>query len=452
MPFLIPNAGDTTGGNAFAALDQAEPDSLDFEILGNQSSGVFSGCTVAPATATTVNIAAGVVILRGVPYSVTANSGFGITAGPADSRFDLIVVRCNATTGVATLQLLSGGTSPSNPTYPKSKSVDPAGLVDLNTDVVLAAIYRPGNTTPTTQHIIDKRVRISSAISYQAAGSPAASAGEGPGSLYYQTGVAVGSTLSSGVWVKTGRGTAPWVELAQNIPTLAPIGMMLVWPSVSNPPSGWLRCDGTSLSTTTYSALFAVTGYKYGGSGGAFNIPNMQGKVLRGTNIAAEIGTLIGSDTVNAPLPVHAHTLSAHTHTFPHSHGIDHGHSGATTPDGSHTHGYSNNPTPSVNAGVVIANNSLPSSYSLLGGTPFTNQFINLYASSTNGALDPAGSHAHTVTIGTTSGLGTVGTSGTFSGPSVDATGPAGAAGNIDTIPASLHACWIIRASVGPSP
>jgi microcystin-dependent protein len=450
MPFLIPNAGDTTGGNAFAALDQAEPDSLDFEILGNPSSGVFSGCAVTPSAATTVSVAAGVVVLRGVPYTVAAASSFSITAGPADARFDLIVARINTTTGVATLQLLSGGSSSSNPTYPKSKSVATAGTVDLNTDVVLAAIYRPGNTTPTAQHILDKRVRISSAISYQSTGSPSASAGDGPGSLYYQTGVPVGSTLSSGVWVKTGPGTAPWIELSQNIPASSPLGAMVVWPSGSvNPPAGWLPCDGRPLATSSFNALWAIIGYTYGGSGATFNIPDMHHKFIRGTTTAAEVNnTLIGADSVNAPLPVHSHDLGSHVHSFSHAHSFDHGHTGTADVTGSHQHGYSNNPTPSTNAGVVIANSSPPASYNLIGGAPGPGQVLNLYATSTAGMLDAAGAHGHNVTIGATSGLSTGGAVGTF-GAAVGNTGSAGAAGNITTIPTSLHARWIIRVSVG---
>ena len=39
-------------------------------------------------------------------------------------------------------------------------------------------------------------------------------------------------------------------------------------------PYGFLTCDGSSQSTTTYAALFAVIGYTYGGSGGSFNLPD----------------------------------------------------------------------------------------------------------------------------------------------------------------------------------
>ena len=53
----------------------------------------------------------------------------------------------------------------------------------------------------------------------------------------------------------------------------------------STAPAGWLVCDGTSYSVTTYSALFAVTEYNYGGSGANFNVPNL-------TNLSASTGTV----------------------------------------------------------------------------------------------------------------------------------------------------------------
>jgi hypothetical protein len=42
------------------------------------------------------------------------------------------------------------------------------------------------------------------------------------------------------------------------------------------PPEGWLLCNGITISTTTYSALFGVVGYRYGGSGNLFAVPDMR--------------------------------------------------------------------------------------------------------------------------------------------------------------------------------
>jgi len=50
-------------------------------------------------------------------------------------------------------------------------------------------------------------------------------------------------------------------------------------------PAGWLICDGSAISRTTYSALFAVIGTTYGAGDGSttFNIPN--GKTFIGSAI-----------------------------------------------------------------------------------------------------------------------------------------------------------------------
>ena len=47
----------------------------------------------------------------------------------------------------------------------------------------------------------------------------------------------------------------------------------------STAPSGWLFCDGSQISRTTYAALFAVIGTTYGSGDGTttFNLPNFGG-------------------------------------------------------------------------------------------------------------------------------------------------------------------------------
>ena len=52
--------------------------------------------------------------------------------------------------------------------------------------------------------------------------------------------------------------------------------------ALSSAPSGFLKANGASLSTTTYAALFAEIGYTFGGSGASFNLPDLRGEFLRG--------------------------------------------------------------------------------------------------------------------------------------------------------------------------
>lgn len=53
-------------------------------------------------------------------------------------------------------------------------------------------------------------------------------------------------------------------------------------------PAGWLICDGSAVSRTTYADLFAAIGTAYGSGDGSttFNIPNLKGKIPVGLNSA----------------------------------------------------------------------------------------------------------------------------------------------------------------------
>jgi microcystin-dependent protein len=82
----------------------------------------------------------------------------------------------------------------------------------------------------------------------------------------------------------------------------------------------WILCNGQSLDTTTYSGLFAVIGYSFGGSGATFFAPNMQGQVAgaigQGSYVGATnrtSGQFVGgeSTTLSVPnMPSHSHTIN----------------------------------------------------------------------------------------------------------------------------------------------
>lgn len=62
-----------------------------------------------------------------------------------------------------------------------------------------------------------------------------------------------------------------------------PVGAMLDW-STNTAPNGWLLCDGTAVSRSMYSDLFAVVGTVFGGGDGSstFNVPDFRGRVAVG--------------------------------------------------------------------------------------------------------------------------------------------------------------------------
>jgi microcystin-dependent protein len=90
-------------------------------------------------------------------------------------------------------------------------------------------------------------------------------------------------------------------------------GAIQMW-ATTTAPSGYLLCDGSSVSTSTYAALFAVVGYTFGGSGGSFNVPNYTNRMPYGTTIGSTGGS------ADAIVVSHTHTASVsdpgHNHLF----------------------------------------------------------------------------------------------------------------------------------------
>jgi microcystin-dependent protein len=112
-----------------------------------------------------------------------------------------------------------------------------------------------------------------------------------------------------------------------------PAGVVTMF-AFGSPPPGWLNCDGTSYSTTTYARLFAVIGYGYGGSGASFNVPDMRGRFPLGSNATYGLNSQGGSMTT----ALSAANLPSHTHGFTGSTGTSA--TNITATDSGHTHPY----------------------------------------------------------------------------------------------------------------
>lgn len=55
----------------------------------------------------------------------------------------------------------------------------------------------------------------------------------------------------------------------------------VIYHAASGAPTGYLKANGASLSTTTYATLFAAIGYTFGGSGASFSVPDLRGQFIR---------------------------------------------------------------------------------------------------------------------------------------------------------------------------
>jgi len=95
------------------------------------------------------------------------------------------------------------------------------------------------------------------------------------------------------------------------------------WYGGTTAPSGYLFCNGASVSRSTYSTLFTAIGTAYGTSSGTtFNVPDLRGRFARGWNDGAgndpDAATRIASNTGGATGDnvgsLQADTLISHTH------------------------------------------------------------------------------------------------------------------------------------------
>ena len=95
----------------------------------------------------------------------------------------------------------------------------------------------------------------------------------------------------------------------------------------STAPDGWLLCDGSAVSRTTYSSLFAVIAATYGAGDGSttFGLPDLRGRMAVGldnmggtsadrvTNVQADaMGGADGEEThilTEDEIAIHSHTL-----------------------------------------------------------------------------------------------------------------------------------------------
>lgn len=169
---------------------------------------------------------------------------------------------------------------------------------------------------------------------------------------------------------------------------LLPAGLgPLPWAG-SSAPTGWLLCDGSEVSRSTYANLFAVVGTIHGAGDGSttFNLPDMQGMVPVGHDPAQTefdtIGATGGEKThalTQAELAAHAHTTN-HDHAAVSSGGqsAGHTHSGTTSTTGDHAHALGISDAGGLGGGGSLVRK---------GGVPGDNS-------------GGGGSHAHTMTTG----------------------------------------------------
>lgn len=116
--------------------------------------------------------------------------------------------------------------------------------------------------------------------------------------------------------------TALQAATKQYVDTLtgAPAGVIMAFAGTAA-PTGFLSCDGSAVSRTTYATLFTAIGTTWGVGNGTttFNVPDLRGAFLRGSGTSSldpSSPRSVGSFQAEAYLS-HTHTDSGHTHTIP---------------------------------------------------------------------------------------------------------------------------------------
>lgn len=98
-----------------------------------------------------------------------------------------------------------------------------------------------------------------------------------------------------------------------------PTGMITMFGGASA-PSGYLLCNGASVSRSTYSALFAIIGTTHGSADSStFQLPNFQERIPRGKGSSDNLGdtngtaTITPTGTISSVTPTGAVTISGST-------------------------------------------------------------------------------------------------------------------------------------------
>lgn len=177
-----------------------------------------------------------------------------------------------------------------------------------------------------------------------------------------------------------------WVS---STPTYVPTGGMLMWGTASA-PTGYLLCNGSAVSRSTYAALFAVIGTAYGAGDGSttFTLPDFRDRFPVGAGTSYSANSTGGSKDA---------IVVSHTHT------------GTTDSNGAHQHlvvaSVGNTGAPSPGTGPTVDGSN---SVSAFGWSANSESYILAGTSGPNAGLsNSAGAHTHAFTTGSTGSSGT---------------------------------------------
>ncbi len=367
MALFLPNleSGPTFDG-------QSVQDATDLFATNavTQRTGVVTGLQVSNLTGMTASVASGTYAYNGTFYQYSGGS-VTVTAASSSDRRDIVSI---STSGSV---VVTAGNPCGTPGWTRSASTFPPIKPSIPANAVLLGEIYVANTTAsvTAGNIIDKTPIIPSTVTNLpaiAAVSTNSTAQIGRlnvcnasvvftltlptspingsmcgvyvlGSSNYYVTVAPGGAdtidYTTSPILERGQSayytynslTASWMNIGSN-PTTNPTGTILSYAATSV-PLGYLQCDGSQVSRTTYARLYAILGNSWGAGDGTttFNLPNLSGRTPIGTGTGSGLTTRnltdqVGTETV---------TLTSAQSGMPyHNHG---GSTGNTNPDHKHS-------------------------------------------------------------------------------------------------------------------
>jgi microcystin-dependent protein len=182
--------------------------------------------------------------------------------------------------------------------------------------------------------------------------------------------------------------------------------------AVAGAPTGYLACDGSAVSRTTYAILFTAIGTVWGPGDGSttFNVPDLRRAATVGAGgtgtayLANSVGSAGGAEThviAATELPTHNHGVNDPTHAHSiydpgHSHTVnDPGHAHSVADPG-HAHTYTAPGSGTVVAAGINWNGSTQAASTAASGTG-----IGIYANTTGIYLSAAGTGVQTYAAST---------------------------------------------------
>lgn len=213
----------------------------------------------------------------------------------------------------------------------------------------------------------------------------------------------------------------------------ATVGFVYDWGgSIANIPAGFLLCDGSAVSRTTYAALFAAIGITHGAGNGTttFNLPPRTNRFPIGAYAdvtGTPVTNIMGSNLATGGVTCHDHCICdpGHQHAYSGStSGHQHAYSGSTD---SHSHSYSG--TTSGHPHTYSGNTGSPNTYicadSITNNILVTYDHTHTYSGTTDNATDSYGGNTDSTSVN-------------YSGNTNSATDSYG--GNTDTVNTGVYA------------